>query len=73
MDIEKNNFEFKGGLKKVSMSLILVGVIAFLMSFSSNKVVGWVDFYVFNLYFVTIAVSSIFFLAMLTHIPSYSP
>ncbi|MDP7320067.1 MAG: hypothetical protein QF441_05630 [Bacteriovoracaceae bacterium] len=64
MDIEKNNFEFKGGLKKVSMSLILVGVIAFLMSFSSNKVVGWVDFYVFNLYFVTIAVSSIFFLAL---------
>ena len=64
METNTNNFEFKGGLKSVSMALIAVGAISFLTSFSLNKTVGWVDFYVSNLYFVTMAVSGIFFLAL---------
>jgi MFS family permease len=64
VDIETKNFEFKGGIKSVSIGLILVGIAAFLTSFSLNKTVGWVDYYVFNLYFVTMAVSAIFFLAL---------
>lgn len=64
MDIETKNFEFKGGLKSVSLGLILVGILAFVTSFSLNKTVGWVDFYVSNLYFVTMAVSGIFFLSL---------
>ncbi len=64
MNIETKNFEFTGGLKKVSISLMLVGLVAFITSFALNKTVGWVDFYVSNIYFVTIAVSAIFFLSL---------
>jgi hypothetical protein len=64
VDIETKNFEFKGGLKKVSIGLIFVGIAAFITSFSINKTVGWVDFTVSNLFFVTVAVSGIFFLSM---------
>lgn len=64
MEIETKNFEFKGGLKKVSIGLVFIGVLAFLASFSLNKTVGWVDFFVSNLYFATMAVSGIFFLGL---------
>lgn len=64
METETKNFEFKGSLKTVSLALVGVGVIAFLVSFFMNKTVGWVDFYVSNLYFATMAVSGIFFLAL---------
>lgn len=64
MENETKNFKFEGGLKKVSGGLILLGGIALLSSFALNKTVGWVDYTVFNLYFVTIAVSGIFFLSL---------
>lgn len=64
MENEVKNFKFEGGLKKVSMGLILLGVLGFVSSFALNKTVGWVDYTVSNLYFVTLAVSAIFFLAL---------
>ena len=64
METEVKNFEFKGGLKAVSLSLIGVGALSFLASFILDKTVGWVDFYVSNLFFVTMTVSGIFFLAL---------
>jgi hypothetical protein len=64
VETETKNFEFKGGLKKVSLSLIFLGAAALLTSFGINKTVGWVDYTVFNIYFVTIAISAIFFLAL---------
>lgn len=64
MNIESKDFEFGGGLKKTSMVLIAVGVLAILGSFSLNKTVGWVDFLVNNIYFVTLGVSGVFFLGI---------
>jgi hypothetical protein len=63
-EVSNNNFKFEGGLKKVSLSLILLAVIGFAMSFMQNKVVGWVDYLVLSLYFTTISVSSLFFLGL---------
>lgn len=64
MNIETKDFVFGGGVKKVSMALIAVGILALLGSFKLNHTVGWVDFLVNNIYFVTMAVSGIFFLAV---------
>lgn len=64
MNIEIKDFEFGDGVKKTSLALTAVGVLAILGSFSINKTVGWVDFLVNNLYFVTMAVSGLFFLAV---------
>ena len=64
MSIEVKNFEFGGGLKKTSIALMLIGVIAILASFSLNKTIAWVDFLVNNVYFVTVAVSGVFFLSV---------
>lgn len=64
MSNEVKNFEFEGGLKKLSLGLVLLGVIGFIASFGINKTIGWVDFTVSNLYFVTMAASAIFFLAL---------
>lgn len=60
----KSNFEFKGMLKNVSLCLVFLGLFAFLISFNQNKVVGWVDFTVSNIYFVMLAVSGVFFLSL---------
>lgn len=62
--MEIKNFEFKGGLKKVSMALILLCLVAFGLSFSLNKAVGWVDFLVFSLYFTTLSLSGLFLLSL---------
>lgn len=64
MSVEVKNFEFNGGLKKVSLGLTLVGIAAFIMSFSMNSTVGWVDFLVSSLFVVTISVSGLFMLAL---------
>lgn len=64
MEIETKNYVFEGGVKKVSLSLALVGVIAFAMSFYLNPIIGWVDFIVSGLYLITIAVSGIFLLTL---------
>jgi hypothetical protein len=64
VSIESKNFEFGGGLKKTSIALMLIGVIAILASFSLNKTIAWVDFLVNNVYFVTVAVSGVFFLSV---------
>ena len=64
MNIETKDFEFGGGLKKLSMALIGIGALAMLGSFSLNKTVGWVDFLVNNIYFVTLGVSGVFFLSI---------
>jgi hypothetical protein len=61
---EVNNFKFEGGLKKVSVALIFLCLIGFGMSFMQDKVIGWVDYLVFSLYFTTISVSSLFFLSL---------
>jgi hypothetical protein len=61
---EVKNYEFKGGIKSTSMALIAVGIISVLVSFSINPVVGWVDYLVNTIYFVTVAASGIFFLAV---------
>ena len=61
---DEKNFEFNGGLKKLSIALMVVGIIAFIASFSMDKTVGWVDFLVTTLYFVTISVSGLFMLAV---------
>jgi hypothetical protein len=61
---EVNNFKFEGGLKKVSVALIFICLTGFAMSFMQNKVIGWVDYLVFCLYFTTISVSSLFFLSL---------
>lgn len=64
MKIETKDFVFGGGVKTASMALMAVGVLAILGSFSLNHTVGWVDFLVNNVYFVTMAVSGIFFLGV---------
>lgn len=64
MSIEVKNFEFGGGLKKTSIALIAIGVLATLASFTLNRTIAWVDFLVNNIYFVTVAVSGVFFLAV---------
>lgn len=64
MNTEVKNFEFGGGLKKTSFVLIGIGILATLASFTLNKTVGWVDFLVNNIYFVTVAVSGVFFLSV---------
>jgi hypothetical protein len=61
---EVNNFKFEGGLKKITLSLILLCLVGFAMSFMQNKIIGWTDYLVFSLYFTTIAVSSLFMLAL---------
>lgn len=64
MSIEVKNFEFGGGLKKTSIVLMLIGIIAIVASFSLNKTIAWVDFLVNNVYFVTVSVSGVFFLSI---------
>lgn len=64
MNIENKDFVFGGGIKKTSLALIAVGALAIFGSFQLNHTVGWVDFLVNNIYFVTMAVSGIFFLAV---------
>ena len=64
MSTETKNFEFSGGIKKVSLGLMLVGIFAFTMSFFLDKYVGWVDFYVMALYFTTISLSGIYWLSL---------
>lgn len=60
----ENKYVFEGSLKKISLALIAVAVVALGVSFSQDKYVGWVDYLVFSLYFTTIAASSLFFLAL---------
>jgi hypothetical protein len=64
VNIQTKDFQFEGGLKKTSLALIAVGVLALVASFALNKTVGWVDFLVNNVYLVTMSVSGIFFLAV---------
>ena len=64
MNLDVKNFEFSSKMKKVSLGLILIGVIATIASFSINKTVAWVDLLVNNLYFITLAVSGIFFVTV---------
>lgn len=64
MITEVKNYEFKGGIKSTSLALIAVGVLSILVSFSINPVVAWVDYLVNTLYFVTVALSGVFFLAV---------
>lgn len=64
MNIDVKNYQFEGGIKKLSMGLILLGVVAFVASFSMDKAVGWVDYLVSTLYFTTVAVSGLFFMAL---------
>jgi hypothetical protein len=61
---EVKNYEFKGAIKSTSMALIGVGLLSVLVSFSINPVVAWVDYLVNTLYFVTVALSGVFFLAV---------
>ncbi len=63
-NLDVKNFEFKGGLRTTSLVLIAVGIIAMICGFLTNKTVGWVDFIVTSVYFVTVAVSGVFFLAV---------
>jgi hypothetical protein len=63
-NLDIKNFEFKGGLKKTSLILIVIGIIATVCGFLMNPTIAWVDFIVNNVYFVTIAVSGVFFLAI---------
>lgn len=62
--MENKSFEFNGGLKKISLSLIVVAAIAMLASFKTDSHVGWVDYLVFALYFTTVSVSSLFLLSL---------
>ena len=64
MSTEVKNYEFKGAIKSTSMALIGVGLLSVLVSFSINPVVAWVDYLVNTLYFVTVALSGVFFLAV---------
>lgn len=64
VESEMKNFEFTGGYKKVSLSLAIVGLIAFGMSFAMNTTVGWVDYLVSTLFLVTISVSGLFMLSL---------
>lgn len=64
MSTEVKNFEFKGGVKSTSAALAAVGLVALLVSFWLNPVVGWVDYLVNSIYFVTVAVSGIFMLSV---------
>lgn len=61
---EVKNFEFTGGIKKVSLGLTLIGILALIASFAINKTVGWVDFLVSSVYFVLVGLSGIFFLSV---------
>ena len=64
MNTEIKNFEFKGGLQKLSLSLMAVGVLALIASFSLDHTVGWVDYLVNTVFFVTMSVSGLFFLSI---------
>lgn len=64
MNLDVKNFDFNSKMKKVCIGLILVGLGATIASFSINKTIAWVDFLVNNLYFITIAVSGIFFVSV---------
>ena len=64
MSTEVKNYEFKGAIKSTSMALIGVGLLSILVSFFINPVVAWVDYLVNTLYFVTVALSGVFFLAV---------
>lgn len=64
MSTEVKNFEFKGGVKSTSAALAAVGLVALLVSFWLNPVVGWVDYLVNSIYLVTVAVSGIFMLSV---------
>lgn len=64
METNVKNFEFTGGIKKVSLGLAVVGILAMIASFAINKTVGWVDFVVNSVYFVMIGLSGVFFLAV---------
>lgn len=62
--VEAKNFEFKGGLKSTSLALIGIGAVATLLSFKTNATVAWVDYLVNNIYFITVALSGVFFLSV---------
>lgn len=64
MQTEVKNFEFTGGIKKVSLALMVVGILALAGSFAINKTVGWVDFLVNSIYFVLVGLSGVFFLSV---------
>tara|TARA_B100001971_G_C18268036_1_gene596562 strand:+ start:138931 stop:140115 length:1185 start_codon:yes stop_codon:yes gene_type:complete len=64
VNTEIKNFEFKGGLQKLSLSLMAVGALALIASFSLDHTVGWVDYLVNTVFFVTMSVSGLFFLSI---------
>jgi len=64
VNTDLKNFEFSGKMQKISIVLIVLGIAASVASFSIDKTVGWVDFIVNNLYFVTLAASGIFILSL---------
>lgn len=64
MQTEVKKFEFSGGIQKVSLALMVVGALSLAGSFAINTTVGWVDFLVNSVYFVLVALSGVFFLAV---------
>ena len=64
MGTEIKNYELSGGVQKTSLALIAIGIVAMIASFVINPTVGWVDFLVNTIYFVLVALSGIFFLAV---------
>jgi hypothetical protein len=64
VDTNVKNFEFSGKMKQTAIILIVLGIVGTVASFSVNKTVAWVDYLVNNLYFITIAVSGIFFMSV---------
>ena len=64
METEIKNYELSGGVQKTSLALIAIGIVAMIASFVINPTVGWVDFLVNTIYFVLVALSGIFFLAV---------
>lgn len=64
MESEVKNYQFDGGVKKICLGLILLGVIGFIISFVINPTVGWVDFQVSSLFVVTMSISGMFMLSL---------
>lgn len=63
-NLDIKNFEFKGGLRMTSIVLMGIGAVAMVCGFLTNSTIAWVDFIVNNVYFVTMSVSGVFFLAI---------